>query len=771
MTKLTATLEQMPPAIEHLELPTPDKPMGISLASGDEQTRHALLFSEQWDAQIDPMLGQQLGAYHIIEKIGKGGFAAVYRAQHVRTYDVVAIKILHLHQIDQPDVVRRFQREARALAQLEHPSIVRMLDFGMLPQIGFYMVMELLEGENILERMRNSEQFGLLRLKNIFAQLCDVLNFVHERGIVHRDLKPNNIFLSKYQEREKLTLIDFGIAAIEHDADPITRTGAFLGTVKYTSPEQDQGLRQLDGRSDLYSMGVLLYHLITGRVPFRGDSAIIIIQNKLRYVPPLLSEQIPNRPWALELENFMQQALAADPEQRPQDARAFWQQCAQALDAQYTLIQEYVHADKLADCSRTLRIPIDPEMLSRWLVEGEPICDVEHSRNHSLAGKLNETIGWEDHSLVHFPEDSEQRHTLAQKAVQDPDQIPADTDDTTIEQPIIQKTSTNFSFHALSVTTTDQRSIHHLEQMSIKTMPFSLAPPLEAPNEDTHTPPPETLSKFTRQPYPFTTEPLAQPTNVTQLPSSAVSELEQDINFSRYGRTYWLVPLVIAITALGIWWLWPSIHTSQQHAQLNNPNHTSHTISETKPIMHGPKQPNTSKSIDTQPQNAIAQPKNAIAQPKARIAVGRTVKKERLGNKWHHSDMAEKRKPKHKGKSVVKKRTIMKAVRSKSVVTECGDVPTNLGAWIFASLQYPSGKSARIIFRNCGACYLRKHTAGYCLAVPLELKRLSMQIRVDGYLPCDHTISTTARYIQWKLQLEEPDALVTHNYSCVEVIK
>lgn len=287
----------------------------------------------------DPLLGQKLGNYLLEKKIGKGGFGSVYRAKHLFIPQLFAIKILHVDRQTDPEIVERFKREANALAQLRHKSIVQMADFGMLPDIGFYLAMEYLEGRNLQGVLKRGYQFSASQIICMIEQLCDVLEYVHTNGIVHRDLKPANVFVLKAstEEAPQIRLLDFGIATASADHAALTGTGTYLGTAKYISPEQGRGDRHIDGRADLYSLGIILYRLLTQVLPFDAPQPLTILYNQLHLMPPRLQEQKPNQSWAPELEQFIQKALAKDPNHRPQTAQAFKQECVRALSAQHAL--------------------------------------------------------------------------------------------------------------------------------------------------------------------------------------------------------------------------------------------------------------------------------------------------------------------------------------------------------------------------------------------------------------------------------------------------
>ncbi|HAA58814.1 MAG TPA: hypothetical protein DCE42_28890 [Myxococcales bacterium] len=292
----------------------------------------------------DPMIGRQIGRFVLKDRIGRGGFGAVYKAEHSDLDTPYAIKVLNLGLQDNAEAVERFRREARAVASLDHPNVVRVIDFGFLEEEGFYyLVMEYLEGQNLQHQLKKKQGFTLHRIHNIAEQLCAAIQYVHAKGIIHRDIKPANIFLTYTPQGEELVkLIDFGVAA-GMDSSQITQTGSCIGSPTYMSPEQAEGnTHYVDGRADLYSVAIILFEMLTGRTPFVGETFASLLRQHLLTAPPKLSTVAPHNRWAHSLENFFQQALEKYPEDRQRDAVAFWTQFQHALREQSNLSSEFL---------------------------------------------------------------------------------------------------------------------------------------------------------------------------------------------------------------------------------------------------------------------------------------------------------------------------------------------------------------------------------------------------------------------------------------------
>lgn len=259
------------------------------------------------DNRLHP--GQMLGTYRIIEQIGEGGMASVYKAYQVSMDRNVAIKVLPGQLAESPEFVKRFQQEARIIARLEHPYILPVFDYGEENGIA-YFVMRYLEAGTLKDKMQ-AGQLSLKEIDKIFMQLTDALGYAHGQGIVHRDLKPANVLVDSTGH---IFLTDFGIAKLLESASPrLTQTDAILGTPAYISPEQ-AAAGPIDQRSDIYSLGVILYEMVAGRVPFVADTPLAVILKHLNEPLPLPSIVKPDIP--MFVEQTIIKALAKDPKDR-----------------------------------------------------------------------------------------------------------------------------------------------------------------------------------------------------------------------------------------------------------------------------------------------------------------------------------------------------------------------------------------------------------------------------------------------------------------------
>ena len=274
------------------------------------------------DAQADPLVGTTVaGRYEVLGRIGVGGMGTVYRANQKGLERAVALKILKEEVSWDPDTVTRFQREAKAMSLLVHPNTVRVFDFGQTTGGMLYLAMELLEGELLTQRLERIGSFEPEDACRVVQQILASLHEAHAQGIIHRDLKPDNIFLAQVEGHEErvVKVLDFGIAKVfegDKALDQLeTQAGTVFGTPRYMSPEQAQG-KKLDHRSDLYSVGVLLYQLLTGAAPFVDDDAVVVMAKHIReeVTPP--RRACPDRPIPASLDHLVSRTLEKDPARR-----------------------------------------------------------------------------------------------------------------------------------------------------------------------------------------------------------------------------------------------------------------------------------------------------------------------------------------------------------------------------------------------------------------------------------------------------------------------
>ncbi len=254
--------------------------------------------------------GQMLGPYRIINQIGKGGMANVYKAYQPSVDRYVAIKVLPSQLAESKEFATRFHQEARIIAMLEHPHILPVFDYGESDGVA-YFVMRYLDAGTLKDRMESGRPLPLTEIDKIFTQLTDALSYAHTHGIVHRDLKPANALINSYGN---IFLTDFGIAKLLESASPrLTQTDAIMGTPAYISPEQAQG-NPVDQRSDIYSLGIILYEMVTGRVPFVADTPLAVLFKHVTDPLPLPSAVKSDIPEAIE--QVILKALAKDPQDR-----------------------------------------------------------------------------------------------------------------------------------------------------------------------------------------------------------------------------------------------------------------------------------------------------------------------------------------------------------------------------------------------------------------------------------------------------------------------
>ncbi len=270
----------------------------------------------------DPLLGTTLdGKYQIISCLGQGGLGIVYRAEHLQLHRIIALKVLHAHLLEarsRETFLGRFEREAMTANKFRHPNAVTIHDFGVAGNSP-YIVMEFLEGRSLGDIIRQESPIPLERILHIMRQLCNVLDEAHRQGLVHRDLKPDKILVSIDRNNlDHVVVLDFGLAKLlqaDESETALTKAGAIIGTPKYMAPEQIQS-STVDERSDIYSLGVILYELLSGTVPFSAGSVTELLSMHLTEAPKSLSEISALREIPEQLNAAVLKALEKDPARR-----------------------------------------------------------------------------------------------------------------------------------------------------------------------------------------------------------------------------------------------------------------------------------------------------------------------------------------------------------------------------------------------------------------------------------------------------------------------
>ena len=298
---------------------------------------------------MSDLTGRTLGKYQLQERLGRGGMAEVYKAHHPGLDRFVAVKVLHPHLAEAPDFLGRFRREAQAVARLRHPHIVQVYDFDVEGE-QHYMVMEYVQGVSLKTHLDDlftrGERMPVDEVLGLFRALLDAAGYAHAQGMIHRDLKPANVMLEVKDEGGRMkdepsssftphpsslrvVLTDFGIAKIL-GGSTFTASGVTVGTPTYMSPEQCSG-EPGDARSDLYSLGVVLYECLTGQVPYQGETTVAVLLKHLNEPIPPLRDVRPELP--VSLERAVTKALAKNPDERFQTAGEMWEALAELIPA------------------------------------------------------------------------------------------------------------------------------------------------------------------------------------------------------------------------------------------------------------------------------------------------------------------------------------------------------------------------------------------------------------------------------------------------------
>lgn len=275
----------------------------------------------------DPLIAHVVAdRYRIIRKLGEGGMGAVYLAEHVVIEKKLVLKVLALELTRRQDLVARFLQEARSASRIGHENVIDISDFGQSAEGYVYIAMEYLEGKDLGEVVRGEGSLSWPRVQNILVQICRALRAAHDKGIVHRDMKPENIFLIRREGRpEFVKILDFGIAKVM-GVDPtgprLTRTGMIFGTPEYMSPEQAEG-KDADHRVDVYAVGCIAYHLITGHTPFMAENFMALLTKHLTEDPVPPSVRRPDLGISAEMDAMVLKALEKDRDRRYQNMGEF----------------------------------------------------------------------------------------------------------------------------------------------------------------------------------------------------------------------------------------------------------------------------------------------------------------------------------------------------------------------------------------------------------------------------------------------------------------
>jgi serine/threonine protein kinase len=274
----------------------------------------------------DPLIGETVaGRFKVEELIGQGGMGKVYRARHLALDRRVCLKMLKPALLEDPTIVGRFEREAKAASRLNHPNVIHILDFGRQEKDGtLYIVMEFVQGKDLRVILRDEWPLAEDRLCNIMAQVCGALSEAHAHNIIHRDLKPENVMVEDRRDQiDFVKVLDFGIAKLLDAEGPgLTSVDVVCGTPQYMAPEQATGTH-LDARCDLYAVGVILYQMATGHLPFDGANSMEVLTKQVhdRPIPP--RQRQPDAPISEAMELLILRALEKDAARRPQTAEQF----------------------------------------------------------------------------------------------------------------------------------------------------------------------------------------------------------------------------------------------------------------------------------------------------------------------------------------------------------------------------------------------------------------------------------------------------------------
>lgn len=337
------------------------------------------------------MIGKRInGRYQILENIGGGGMANVYKAQDMILDRIVAVKVLQPQYSNDEQFIKRFRREAQAATSLAHPNVVNIYDVGE-EEDTYYIVMEYVEGSTLKEYIQNEGRLSIEEAVHIMQQIMSAISHAHVNHIIHRDIKPHNILISKLGEAK---VTDFGIARAMSSAT-ITHTNSVMGSVHYLSPEQARG-GVINYKSDIYSLGIVLYEMITGKVPFSGDTAVSIALKHLQSDLPSPKIAVPTLPQSIE--NIITRATAKDPLHRYQSVREMEEDLETALEPARYNEEKYVLPNQEGEETKAI-----PMVHSGWESVQEDDATIEvkpNQRDYSEPSSPNKKEGKKKRWLV-----------------------------------------------------------------------------------------------------------------------------------------------------------------------------------------------------------------------------------------------------------------------------------------------------------------------------------------------------------------------------------
>jgi serine/threonine protein kinase len=282
---------------------------------------------------IDKLIGKHVGSYEVTKELGEGAFGKVFMGTHPTIGKKVAIKVLNSSFSNDGDVVHRFISEAKAVNQINHPNIIQVYDFGELDDGRFYCIMEFIEGQELTKYLETRGRLTLGEVDQIIRPIVDGLDAAHEEGIIHRDLKPDNIMVYETKRGVGIKILDFGIAKLLESKEATsfkTKTGQVMGTPAYMSPEQARGeLDKISNATDIYSLGVIIYQMITGELPIQGSSVADLLVKLLIEPPKPLNQIVTGIP--AEISFVIEKSLAKEPNFRQNTAISFYQELKTAF--------------------------------------------------------------------------------------------------------------------------------------------------------------------------------------------------------------------------------------------------------------------------------------------------------------------------------------------------------------------------------------------------------------------------------------------------------